>query len=163
MALLLRRPYIFITIGIIALVVVIAYTGVLTPKPSLPEFSSVTLGQPSMTMGQNTTLTIVIDNKASNPKPVEFRIICTTGSEELRFYYKINGTLLPEPVWNGRNYTITYPKTRIMNAGEQWTIPLLVKGVNPGEGDYTYTIYLEVYSENKLSQRKSIQLTVRRT
>ena len=164
MAFLLRRPFIFFTIGIIAIVVVaILYTGVLTPKPSLPEFSSTTLERSSITMGLNTTLTITIENKAPNPKSVEFRIVY--GSPQLLFYDKINGTLLsvsPILVYNGMNYTITYPKIRVMNAGEQWSLPIWIKGLDPGGSSYTYTIYLEIYSDNKLSQRTSIQLTVNR-
>lgn len=161
MSFLLRRPFIFIVIGVVTIVAVFAYTGVLTPKPSLPEFSSTTLERSSITMGQNTTLAITIQNKAQDPKTVELKIIY--GSSQLQFYDKINkNNLSSSAVYNSRNYTITYPKTLVMNAGEQWGLPIWIKGLDPGGSSYMYTIYLEIYSDNALSQRKSIQITVTR-
>lgn len=160
MSFLLRRPFIFIVIGVIVIVMVVAFTGVLTPKPSLPEFSSTTLQQPSITMGQNTTLTITIQNKAQGPKAVQLRIVYS--SPQLQFYDKTNKTLSlsSSAVYNSVNYTVTYPKTTVMLPNEQWILSIWIKGLDPGTTSYTYTIYLELYSDNALSQRKSIQLTV---
>ncbi|UCH01623.1 MAG: hypothetical protein JSV20_07155 [Candidatus Bathyarchaeota archaeon] len=111
-------------------------------------------------MGENTTLTVNIVNNAPTQKLIELRIVY--GSAELVFYDQITKTLLDGPEYNGYNYTIYYPKTRKMNTDEQWGIPILIEGLDPGGSSYTYTIYLEIYSDNAFSERQSIQLTVKR-
>lgn len=159
MAFLLRRPFIYVVIAIIAVMLILAYSGVLTPAPASPSFASTTLTSSPIYIGQNTTLTVAIENKAPSSKSVQFRIFC--GSPELKFYDKINGTLLSTP-YNGTYYVMRYPKTRTMLTGEQWSIAITIKGLDHGSSSVTYTIYLEIYSDNQLYQRKSIQLTVNR-
>ena len=104
-------------------------------------------------------MTAEIENKASTTKSVQFRILC--GSPELKFYDKTNGTLLSSP-YNGTYYIMRYPKTRTMLSGEKWSISIVIKGLDHGSTSVTYTLYLEIYSDTQLAQRKSIQLTVNR-
>lgn len=160
MAFLIKKPFVFIIVGIVCVVLIIHFSGVFSPKPTV--VITPTLAVPSISMNKNATLTVIIENQGTRPYSVEYRIVGTFGSDQLRFYDKINGTLLPGPVWNGKNYTITYPKTKNMNTGEQWSISVLVKGLDPG-GDFAkYTVFLEVWADKALSDRKSIQLTVTR-
>lgn len=155
-----KKPYLYIVLGIIAVVALFHFSGVFNEQPVLPAFSSVTLENAIINMGENTTLTVTIVNNAPSQKLIELRIVY--GSAELVFYDQITKTPLDGPEYNGYNYTISYPTTRKMNTDEQWGIPLLIEGLDPGGSSYTYTIYLEIYSDNAFSERKSIQLTVKR-
>ncbi len=158
MTFLARRPLVFIVAGIICLVLIIGFSGVLVPKP--PVTISASFSSPSIKMGANSTMTATIDNKGSRQYSIEYRIVGTFTGEQLKFYEKINGTTPLLAVGNGKNYTITYPKTRTMNVGEEWSISVYVKGMNPGGSSYTYTIFVEAWVDNALSDRESVKLTV---
>lgn len=163
MAFLIRKPFILIIIGIISLVLIIQFSGVLNPKtvvilPSLAP-SSISWNMKE----NNATLTVVIENKGTRQYSVGYHIVGTFTSNQLKFYDKINGTLLPNPVLGGKNYTITYPITMKINTGEQRTISIIVKGLDPKIDSATYTIYVEAWADGALADRKSVQLTVTQT
>jgi len=160
MAFLIRKPFIFIIIGIVCVVLIIQFSGVFSPKPTVAISPS--LASSSITMNKNTTLTVIIENKGARPYSVEYRIVGTFKSDQLLFYDKISGALLNSSE-TGKNYTIIYPQTRNMNTGEQWSVSVFVKGLDP-KGDFaTYTIFLEVWADKAFSERKSVQLKVTRT
>lgn len=162
MAFLIRKPFIFIIIGIIVVVIlIITFTGVFTPKPTIALSASLQKSTISASKNENSTLTILLENKVSNSHKVELHIVY--GSDKIKFYDKINATLLPNPVQNPKNLTITYPKTMDMLPNDKLTISLLIKGLDPGVDSYTYSIYLEAWSDGSLSDRQSIQLTVTHT
>lgn len=159
MAFLVRKPFIFIIIGIVSLVLIVQFSGVLRPKP--PVEIAPSLSASTISMNKNVTLTVVIENKgARSYSSVEFRIVGRFNSSQLRFYDGISGASLPEPVLTGSNYTITYPKTWPLDVGGKLTIPVIINGLDPRISSITYPIYLEVWADKALSDRKSVQLTV---
>lgn len=166
MAFVLRRPFIYMIVAIVAVVLIIAYlAGTHSPVASSVAFTQDTaLNINAITMGQYANLTIGIANSAT-PKSVGLHIIYY--STQLVFYEIVNNTItsLPDPLYNStsKTYTITYPKPRMMNTGDAWSILISVKGLDPGAQSYKYTIDLEVWAGNELSQRKPIQLTVSRS
>ncbi|MFH0897763.1 MAG: hypothetical protein V1850_06950 [Candidatus Bathyarchaeota archaeon] len=157
MAFLIRRPFVYIIIGIVALVLVIQFSGILNPKPTIAITTS--LSASSIKMNTNATLTVVIENKGSKQYSVEYHIVGTFASDQLQFYDKITSVVLT-PSTTGNNYTINYSSPRKMNTGEQWTISVYVKGLNPKATAYAYTIYLEAWADGALADRKIVQLTV---
>jgi len=159
MAFLLRKPFIFIIISVVLVVLVIQLSGVFAPKPTVVITPS--LASSSISMNKNTTLTVIIENKASRPYSVEYHIVGRFNTSQLRFYDKINSAPLPDPVWNGNNYTITYPKVWDMDTGARLNVSVLVKGLDPGINDITYPIFVEVWTDKILVERKSVQLTVK--
>lgn len=160
MTFLIRKPFIFIIIGILCVVLVIHFSGVLKPKP--PVVISPSLASPTISMNKNTTLTVVIENQGTRQYSVEYRIVGTFNSSQLLFYDKISGALLSSS-WTGKNYTMIYPLTWNLNTGERRDVSVYVKGLDPKIDSATYTIFLEVWVDKAFSERKSIQLKVTRT
>ena len=162
MAFLVRRPFAFIIIAIVCVVLIIQLSGSFNKKPI--EIVAVeiipTLKDHQISMMKNTTLTVIIKNKGASLHSVEYRIVGTFASEDLLFYDSITGTLLPSPVWTGSNYTITYPVTRNLNVQEEWGVSVIIKGLDPKGDSATYTIFVEVLADGALSERKTIQLKV---
>ena len=158
MAFLLKRPFIFIIISVVCIVVILQFLSLPPVEPAIVLTPSLT--DDDIVMLEDTTLTAVMENTDTQIHTVEYRVVGIFSSEQIEFSFK-NGTLLPKPVWNGHNYTLIYPIKRVMDVGNQWSVSLLLKGLDP-EGDFArYTIFLEAWADNVLSERKSIQLTVR--
>lgn len=160
----LKKMYIVITIIILSAVLIILYSGIISVEPLGLTISSATLESHTIKMGKNTTITIVIENTASESKTFELHIIYTNSN--LTFYDKITGTLLPLPDKSTQYYNITYPTKGTIDVQGKVEIPILVKGPEPIGNSQTYTIFLEVFSLNDpkktLSDKKSVQLTVTR-
>ena len=164
MAFLIKKPVIFIIIGVVFIVLVIQLSGVFAPKPTVVITSSILPSSATIVMNQNATLTSLIRNSGQRPYSVEYHIVGFFNSSQLLFYDKISGVLLSNPGWNGKNYTIIYPTPLLMNTGDERTVSVIIKGLDPKPADpATYTIFVEVYADNILAERKSIQLTVRRS
>jgi len=156
MAFLIRRPFIYIIIGIVALVLILQFSGVFSPKSTTIVITP-SLSPSSIKMNANATLTAVIENKGSRSYSVGYHIVF---SSNLLVFSNTNGTLLPNPVSNGKNYTVTYPKVWNMGSGESGTVVISVKGLNPGQASFSYVIYLEAWADGALADRKTVQLTV---
>lgn len=162
MAFMLKQPFIYIIVGVIFIVLLIGFSGIFAQKPAIVTISP-SLVNNAITMNQNTTLTVVIKNNDQRSYTAKYRIIGTFRNDQLQFYYKVNSTLLPNPIYNGQNYTITYPETWLLNIAEERSVSVYIKGLDPKVDSATYTIFVEVFADNVLTERKSIQLTVRRT
>lgn len=160
MAFLLRKPFIYLVIGIIVAVILLYYTGSQTPTPATVTFASAALSSSTITLNTTTNLTATIQNRAPTTKTVELRILY--GTPNLLFYDKINSTLLSNQN-NGTYYIVRYPKTTKMLSNEQWTIGIIIKGLDSGSLSNTYNIILELYADNQFSQTKTISLTINRT
>ncbi len=157
----LRKPYIYIIIGILLVVVVIFFSGIFDPE----QFGLVLIVSPrsgSIQMGQNTTIATIIENTATQKQTYEFRIVYT--STNLSYYNGITKEPLLPPVYNGINYTIIYLNDAL-GPNENAEFQVIVEGYLPlGVSSKRYTIFLEVYAVEDtskfLSDRKSISLTV---
>ena len=160
----LRKPYIYVIVAIIAIVLIIHFSGILSPKPSGLTIDA-SLESSSIKMGENTTLTVIIENKAAFPKKFEFRIVYT--SKNLTYYHGMTKAPLPGPVEKDENYTITYTEG-LLDPNGRIELPVIVEGFLPIEASSKrFTISLEVYSADGaskvLSDSKSVSLTVTRT
>jgi hypothetical protein len=159
----LRRPLIYSIIAIIAVITIIYSSGILNPEPLELLISSASPLNSSIYFGQNTTIAIIIDNKATRIQTYEFRIVYT--SSNLTYYNGITKEPLLNVVYNGTNYSIIYLND-ILGPNENAEIPIIVEGVLPsGISSKKYTIFFEVYSVHNyaskiISDRKSISLTV---
>ena len=172
-----RKSFIFVVVSIVCVVLIIQLASQFNnPVPSLKPtmvMSLTSLSTTSIFVNNNATLTVVLENKASQPYSVEFHIVGIFKIDEtyIKFYDKTNGGLLLDPVWNGQNYTITYPQTRNMNPGEQWSISIIIQGLYTIGATYhppyfieremvTFVIFLEVWADGALAARDLIQLSV---
>ncbi|UCH37557.1 MAG: hypothetical protein JSV76_07785 [Candidatus Bathyarchaeota archaeon] len=160
MAFLIKRPFIYIIIGIVCIVIIIQLsrgnTSVLNPTI---DILSVTPIESSILANRNTTITIVLENTDSLPRTAGIRIVYTP-TDKLKFYDKINRTILPDPQTTPRNNTIIYPTTLIMQPKEKWTISILVEGLDIGQEAYTYIITLEAWSDGAFSDAEEIKISV---
>jgi len=158
---LLRKPYIYIIIGISLVVVIIFFSGIFNPE----QFGLVLIVSPmssSIQMGKNTTISALIENTATQKQTYEFHIVYT--STNLSYYNGITKEPLLHPEYNGINYTIIYLNDTL-GPTENAEFPIIIEGYLPlGVSSKRYTIFLEIYAvENTskfLSDRKSISLTV---
>lgn len=159
-AFLIKRPFIYIIIGIVLIVIIIQFSRG-TPSVLNPtlDILSVTPLESSILANRNTTMTIVLENTDSLPRTAGLHIVYTP-TDKLKFYDKINRTLLPDPQTTSRNNTILYPTTLIMQPNEKWTISLLVEGLDIGQEAYTYIITFEAWSDGNFSDTEEITLTV---
>ena len=159
-AFLIKRPFIYIIIGIVCIVIIIQLskgsTSILNPTLDILSVSPI---ESSILANQNTTITIVIENTASHPRTAGIHIVYTP-TDRLQFYDKINRTLLPDPQTTPNNNTILYPTTLVMQPKEKWTISIVVKGLDIGQEAYTYIIILEAWSDGEFSDNEAIKLTV---
>jgi len=159
----LRKPYIYIIIGIVLVVVIIFFFRIFNPE----QFGLILIVSPmssSIQMGQNTTIATIIENTANQKQTYEFRIVYT--STNLSYYNGITKEPLLPPVYNDINYTIIYLNDTL-GPNENAEFPIIVEGYLPlGISSKRYTIFFEVYAVEDaskfLSDRKSISLTVRR-
>jgi hypothetical protein len=160
MAFLIKRPFIYIIIGIVCIVIIIQLsrgnTSVLNPTI---DILSVTPIESSILANRNTTITIVLENTDSLPRTAGVNIVYTP-TDKLKFYDKINQTILPDPQTTPRNNTIIYPTTLIMQPKEKWTISILVEGLDIGQEAYTYIITFEAWSDGAFSDTEEIKITV---
>lgn len=157
----LRKPHIYIIIGILLVVVIIFFSGIFYPE----QFGLILIVSPmssSIQMGQNTTIVTLIENTVTQKQTYEFRIVYT--SANLSYYNGITKEPLLTPVYNGINYTIIYLNDTL-GPNENAEFPVIIEGYLPlGVSSKRYTIFLEVYAVEDafkfLSDRKSISLTV---
>ncbi len=163
MGFLIRRPFSYITVGAVIIVVaflLFTYTGILRVAPSTVSISSAGLSPETTTEGQEAILTFKISNYADKSRRVEFKI--RADSPKVKFYYYENNSLIMEPVRLGGNYTTTYPLLKYMAQGEDWGLRLLVKAtLDPGDLSYKYRIRLEIYADATLTDSKTVQLEVK--
>ena len=159
----LRKPYIYIIIGIVLVVVIIFFFRIFNPE----QFGLILIVSPmssSIQMGQNTTIATIIENTANQKQTYEFHIVYT--STNLSYYNGITKEPLLPPLYNDINYTIIYLNDTL-GPNENAEFPIIVEGYLPlGISSKRYTIFFEVYAVEDaskfLSDRKSISLTVRR-
>ncbi len=160
MTFLLRKSFALIVVGVVCLILVIQFSGVLRPKP--PVEIAPSLASSTISMGKNTTLTVLIENKEARQHSAEYRIVGSFKGDQLMFYDRIDGKAL-ESVWNGRNYTIVYPQTWSLDAVERREVSVYVRGLDPKTDSATYTIFVEVWADKALSERRYVQLKVTRS
>jgi hypothetical protein len=161
MAFLLRKPYIYLIIGILLVIVIIFFSGIFGPE----QFGLVLIVSPissSIQMGQNTTIAAIIENTAPHKQTYEFRIVYT--STNLSYYNGITKEPLVIPVYNGINYTLIYLNDTL-GPNENAELQVIIEGDLPlGVSSKRYTVFFEVYAvedaSKYLSDRKSISLTV---
>ena len=163
MALLFKKPFIFIVTGVIIVVLVIHLSGVFEPRTQPTVIVTPSISPSIIRMTESANLTSIIRNSGQSPYLVEYRILGVFNSHQLIFYDTISSENLSNPGWNGENYTIIYPTTWLMNTEEERTISITIEGLDPKVDSATYTIFVEVYADNVLAERKSIQLTVNRS
>lgn len=168
MAFLVKRPFIYVIVIVVAFVVLLQLSGVFYPQQLGLEITEATLGTDTIPLGGNTTLTVTVVNRGVEPQTVEVRLMThainfSSTEISLRFYDAVTGELLPWDLDAG-NYTATYPTTRIMGSQESWGVPITVENVDPWT--FTYTLFIEVYAVDgqtrTQSDTTSIQVTVTR-
>jgi len=167
MAFLLRKPFIIVIVIIIAAVLVISFSGIFSTKTEgLTLSPDPSLKRGSIKMGENTTLTVVIENKAPQSKTFELHIIY---SGNLTFYDGITNKPLTEVEVSKYDtyYNLTYPTKGTLDTKGSTSIPILVKGLEPIGQSQTHTIFVEVFSidgyKKTLADKKPVQLAVTRS
>jgi hypothetical protein len=168
LAFLVKRPFIYVIVIVVAFVVLLQLSGVLYPKPLGLEITEATLGTDTIKLGENTTLTVTVVNRGVEPQTAELRLMThainySSTEISLQFYDAVTGEFLPWELEEG-NYTATYPTTRIMGSQESWGIPITIENVDPWT--FTYTLFIEVYAVNEQTTTRtyetSVQVTVTR-
>ncbi len=157
---LFRRPYIWLLLLAalpIGAFIAISFTGTKPPELAVELLAS---DIKPIKSGQNTTFIISARNYDTTNHLMECRLVYS--SPQLLFYEERTGTALPPPTYNGQNYTTLHPTSKRLGGGEGLTLAVRVKGLDPGADSYTYRITIEVYSDGKLSDRKTLQLTITR-
>lgn len=157
----LRNPLIIIIIAIIAAVMVISSLGGLeTPSPEGLNISNLTIEKDRIRMGENTTLTVEIENTADTSKVFELRIMYT--AEDFVFYDTLTGEQLTNIKVNPNNYTLTHPTKGVLD--KKTTIPITVQGPQPMGSEEEKLITVLVYSIDdnvaSLSDEHVISITV---
>ena len=157
----LRNPLIIIIIAIIAAVIVISSLGGFeTPSPEGLTISNLTLEKTRIKMGENTTLTVEIENTADTSKVFELRIMYT--AEDFVFYDTLTGQQLTNIKVNPNNYTLTHPTKGVLD--KKTTIPITVQGPQPMGSEEEKLITVLVYSIDdnvaSLSDERDILITV---
>ena len=160
MAFLLKRPLILIVIVVIAVVAIMSSSGIFSGEPEGLVLSPIPkLDEPSIKMGENTTLTVKIENKAAQPISFELHLVYT--NENMTFYHHL-GDQLQDITVNPTNFSLTHPSGGPIDI--DLTIPILISGPKPKGSSETFQIFVELYSiEDQnlvLRDRKSVQLTV---
>ena len=155
-----QRPYIWLLV--IATIAIGAYASLTLLKTKPPDITVDILETDlkPIKAGQNTTFTISTQNQDYTSHQMECRLVYS--SPLLLFYEERTGAPLPEPIYNGQNYTTIHPTSKRLGGGERLTMTIRVKGLDPGVDSYTYKIAIEAYSDGKLSDRKTFQLTITR-
>ncbi len=157
----LRNPLIIIIIAIIAAVIVISSLGGFeTPSPEGLNISNLILEKDRIKMGENTTLTVEIENTADTSKVFELRITYT--AEDFVFYDTLTGEPLTNIKVNPNNYTLTHPTKGVLD--KKTTIPITVQGPQPMGSEEEKLITVLVYSVDNnvasLSDERVISITV---
>ena len=165
MTFLLRRPGIFLLVPVVAAVLVLVYvSGVLTPVPRGLVIASVSFtSSAAITLGENTTLTVVLNNWADQPQTFELHIVF---SGNLTFYDGITKAHLTEITQRGIYYNLTYPVRGTLDMHGSTSIPIVVEGRDPIGQSQTYTLFVELYAREgsrwKPVDQTAVQLTVTR-
>lgn len=163
MVFLLRRPFRYIIIGVLIIVVgysLLTFTGILRANPTTVIFSSIQLSPEAVVEGEEATLTITIKNYADKIHGVEFKI--NTESPLVKFYYPNNKSLIAEPEKVGKNYTTIYPVKVDMPPGSEGTVKLTVKPkIISGFAEYTYRIQFILYADKAPVDSKFIYIKVK--
>jgi len=157
---LFRRPYVWLLVIAVAIAGALIAMSFLRSKSPELTVDLLTTGPIQIKVGQNTTFTISAQNLDSAFHLMECHLVYS--SPQLLFYDDRTGTALPQPVYNGYNYTTSHPTSKSLGGGERLTLTIRVKGQDPGVDSYTYRIAVEVYSDRKFSDRKTLQLTITR-
>jgi hypothetical protein len=162
MAFLLRRPIIIIIVTAIAVLVLVHFSGILSPEPrglfiASAEFTS----SDSIRIGENTTLTVELNNWADQPATFELHIVYTGN---LTFYDGITKEQLLDISQNDIYYNLTYPTKGILDMQGSTSIPIVTEGRDPIGESQTFTLFVEVYYLEGLdwefADQTSVQLTV---
>lgn len=163
MSFLIRRPFVYITAGIIIIVLgyfLLTFAGILKTSPSTIAFSSVSLNPESVVEGEDTTLTLTIKNYGNKVQEVELKI--NAESPLVKFYHPDNESLIAEPEKVGKNYTTIYPVKVDMFPGSEWEVELLVRsGLISGFAGYKYWIQLLLYADKAPADSKVLYLEVK--
>jgi DNA-directed RNA polymerase subunit L len=157
----LRNPLIIIIIAIIAAVIIISSLGEFeAPSPEGLNISNLALEKDRIKMGENTTLTVEIENTADTSKVFELRIMYT--AEDFVFYNTLTGEQLTDIKVNPNNYTLTHPTKGVLD--KKTTIPITVQGPQPMGSEEEKLITVLVYSIDdnvaSLSDERVISITV---
>jgi hypothetical protein len=160
MVFLVRRPFIFITVGVIIVftsIALISYTGIFTTKPSSPQFSLLSFTPTEVNQGQNITLTIIIKNFSKEIQDVEFNINVT--SSRVKFGY--TDSIMLEPTELGKWYIFKYPEKQRMAPDEEWTEILKVIASVPDQSEkYQYSVFFSLYSNGVLTDNNVKSLVI---
>jgi hypothetical protein len=157
----LRKPYLYLIIGILVVVVLFYFSGLLSPE----QYNLLLMVSPissSIQMGENTTITAIIENIAPQKQTYAVHIVYT--STNLSYYNGITQEPLLTPVYNGVNYTLLYLNDTL-GPNENVELHIIIAGDLPlSVSSKRYTVFFEVYAVKEgatyLSDRKSIALTV---
>jgi len=162
MAFLLRRPIIIIIVAAIAVLVLVNFSGILSPEPrGLFIASAEFTGSNSIRLGENTTLTVVLNNWADQPATFELRIVYTGN---LIFYDGITKERLLDISQHGIYYNLTYPTKGTLDMQGSTSIPIVMEGREPIGESQTFTLFVEAFLLDGLdwefADQTKVQLTV---
>jgi hypothetical protein len=162
MAFLLRRPVIIIIVTVIAVLVLVHFSGILSPEPrGLFIESAEFTGSDSIRIDENTTLTVVLNNWAVQPATFELHIVYTGN---LTFYDGKTKELLLDISQHDIYYNLTYPTKGTLDMQGSTSIPIVTEGREPIGESQTFTIFVEVFYleglDRKFADQATVQLTV---
>ncbi len=162
MAFLLRRPFIIIIVTAIAVLVLVHFSGILSPEPrGLVIASAVFTGSDSIRLGENTTLTVVLNNWADQPATFELHVVYTGN---LTFYDGITKERLQDISQHDIYYNLTYPTRGTLDMQGSTSIPIVMEGREPIGESQTFTLFVEAFLRKGLeweyADQAKVQLTV---
>jgi len=162
MTFLLRRPGIFIPVTVIAVLVLVYFSGILTPAPrGLVIDSARFTGSDAIALGENTTLTVVLKNWADEPQTFELHIVFTGN---LTFYDGITKERLTDITQRDIYYNLTYPTRGTLDMQGSTSIPIVAEGRELSVLSQTYTLFVALFSREgslwKFADQTPVQLTV---
>ena len=161
MGFLFRRPFIWILVGIFTVVGIVVFSGVLNPRPTDLYISRIEPDKITITGDGNATFSITIENMGQESHTMSLQLVYTDSLAQLTFYNE-TGDILGNIVQGSKNYTLIHPYQDTLGRGAKRTLTIRIKGFQPAVSSLTELINLQILSDGKLTDVKSLQLTIRR-
>jgi len=164
MSILLKKPFIYLFVGSIGIIIIAAFAGYLGffSNPNTLILTTETSLSPSrIKVNQDSTLHISIKNQGDGIKRVSFSFNTTNPLVSIHFS---NGTALGKPEKIGNYYVTTYPVKKLLGKDEGWRVKVIVNaGLLAGDEGSDYSIKVELYEDGELADHRTFTLEVNRT
>ena len=164
MSILLKKPFIYLFIGSIGIIIIAAFAGYLgffSNPDTLILTTETNLSPTRIKLNQDSTLHISIKNLGERIKEVSFSFNTTNPHVSIHFN---NGTALGKLEKIGNYYVTTYPVKKLLGKDEGWRVKLIVNAeLLAGDEGSDYSIKVELYGDGELMDYKTFTLEVNRT